>query len=123
MQLYRKHSFSLQKLLFYPIKVALFERSISVPMLAHELNKRSTGIKYTANGLHNCFYGKNTSSISLHYYSNIYNYLNIPCVSPQYLFESFQRWEQIKAFKFDRRNANRIKKGLQPVNSISTRIK
>jgi hypothetical protein len=123
MQQYRQHSFSLQKLLFYPIKVALFERSTSLPMLVKELNKRSTGINYTIDSLHNCFYGKNTSSISLHYYSNIYSCLSLPIATPQYLYESFLRWEEIKQFKLDRRNANRIKKGLEPVNSISTRIK
>lgn len=115
MQQYRQHSFNLQKLLFYPIKVALFERSISIPILANELNKRSIGINYTSNSLHNCFYGKNTSSISLHYYSNIYSYLSLPVATPQYLFESYQRWEQIKQFKKDRRNTNRIKKGLEPI--------
>jgi len=123
MQTYRDYSFSFQKLLFYPIRVALFERSISVPTLVNQLNLKGIKIAYTANGINACIMGTNTNSISLHYISNIYEILSLPIATPQYLFESFQRWEQIKAFKLDRRNANRIKKGLQPVNSISTRIK
>jgi len=123
MQTYRNYSFTLQKSLFYPIKVALFERSISVPTLVKELNAKPLGIKYTLHGLENCFKGINTASISLHYYSNIYIHLGLPLPTIEYLCDSLKRWEEIKAFKLERRNANRIKKGLQPVNSISTRIK
>ena len=123
MQRYRQYSFALQKSLFYAIKVALFERSISVPILVNELNKKSLGIKYTVDSLHNCSTGKNTSSISLHYYSNVYIHLGLPLPTTEYLHQCYLRWEEIKAFKLNRRNANRIKKGLAPVNSISTRVK
>ncbi len=81
------------------------------------------GIKYTYNGVASFLFNKSTSNLSFTYVSNIYEVLNLPIATPQYLFESYQRWEQIKAFKLDRRNANRIKKGLDPVNSISTRVK
>ncbi len=123
MQTYRTYSYSFQKALFYPIKVALFERSISLPMLVKELNKQPLGINYTLSSLDNCFKGQNNASISLHYYSNIYNILSLPLPTPQYLYDSYLRWEEIKAFKLERRNTNRIKKGLSPVTSISPRIK
>ena len=123
MQTYRQYSFTLQKSLFYPIKVALFERSISVPTLVKELNAKPLGIKYTLHGLENCFKGINTASISLHYYSNIYIHLSLPLPTIEYLHYSFQRWEEIKALKLDVRNTNRIKRGLLPVNSLSRRIK
>jgi hypothetical protein len=123
MQQYRTYSFALQKSLFYAIKVALFERSISVPILVKELNKKPLGIKYTVDSLHNCSNGKNTTSISLHYYSNVYIHLGLPLPTTEYLHQCYLRWLSIQSFKLERRNANRIKKGLLPVNSISTRIK
>ena len=123
MQSYRDYSFAFQTMLFYPIRVALFERSISVPTLVNQLNLKGIKIAYSANGINACIMGTNTNSISLHYISNIYEVLDLPLPTPQYLYDSFKRWEEIKAFKLERRNTNRIKKGLQPVTSISTRIK
>jgi len=118
---YRQYNHSLHRCLNLPIRVALFERSISINTLVSMVNRG--GIKYTYNGVASFLFNKSTSNLSFTYVSNIYEVLNLPIATPQYLFESFQRWEQIKAFKLDRRNANRIKKGLLPVNSISTRIK
>jgi len=118
---YRKYNLSFHHCLNLPIRIALFERSISVPYLCTLL--QSKGFKYTVSGLNSFLMNTNTSYLNFTYVANIYEVLNLPIATPQYLYESFLRWEQIKQFKLDRRNANRIKKGLQPVNSISTRIK
>ena len=123
MQTYRQYSFTFQKSLFYPIKVALFERSISMPTLVKELNKLSLGINYTLDGLENCFKGINTASISLHYYSNIYNYLGLPFPNTEYLHQSYLRWNEIKELRINQRNVNRLKKGLLPVTNLSRTAK
>jgi len=109
MQTYRHYSYSFQKALFYPIKVALFERSMSMPMLVKELNKMPLGINYTLSSLDNCWKGQNNASISLHYYSNIYNILNLPIPTCDYLYKSFLRWEEIKEFKKNRTINNKKK--------------
>lgn len=105
----------------YPIRVALYERKMSVKELIKLL--KSKGFIYDFNLLQITLQGKATNHFTLHYFTHIYRVLNLPLPDAEYLLTSYQRWEQIKAFKLDRRNANRIKKGLQPVNSISTRIK
>jgi hypothetical protein len=117
----RTFSLSLQKTLNLPVKIALFERNLSLRGLTYMLNQ--TRYKYTYSSLNAFMYGINSNSLSFNYVSNIYEALNLPQPTPQYLYESFLRWEEIKAFKLERRNTNRIKKGLQPVTSISTRIK
>ena len=117
----RIFSLSLQSTLNLPIKIALFERSISLRSLTHQLNE--TRFKYTYSSLNAFMYGMNSNNLSFNYVSNIYEALNLPLPTPQYLYDSFLRWEEIKAFKLDRRNANRIKKGLLPVASLSPRIK
>ena len=118
---YRQYNFCFQKCLNYPIRVALFEQNISVNTLLSMVQGK--GIKYTYFGLAAFIDGKNISNLSLTYISNLYEALSLPCPDANYLLESYNKWLSIKAFKLDRRNANRIKKGLQPVNSISTRIK
>jgi hypothetical protein len=117
----RIFSLSLQNTLNLPIKIALFERCISLRSLTYQLNE--TRFKYTYASLNAFVYGMNSSSLNFNYVANIYEVLNLPLPTPQYLYESFLRWEEIKSFKLDRRNANRIKKGLLPVTSLSPRIK
>lgn len=121
MYTYRKYNLSFHHCLNLPIRIALFERSISVPYLCTLLKLK--GFKYTVSSLNTFLLNRSTSYINFTYVANIYEVLNLPLPTPQYLFESFQRWEEIKAFKLERRNTNRIKKGLLPVTSISTRIK
>ena len=87
-----------------------------MPMLVKELNKKPLGINYTLSSLDNCWKGQNNASISLHYYSNIYNILNLPFPSVDYLHKSYLKWEEIKQFKKERRNISRIKRGLPPIH-------
>jgi len=103
-----------------PIRVELFDRKMSLNDLVILLKKN--GFIYDYYLLKVVLDGKATNQFNLHYFTHIYRVLNIP-LTGEVLYTSIQRWEQIKAFKLDRRNANRIKKGLEPVNSISTRIK
>ena len=103
-----------------PIRVELYERKMTLKELIKLLAKY--GFIYDYYLLKVSLDGKATNNFNLHYFSHIYKVLNITLDNDTFYTYAF-RWEQIKAFKLDRRNANRIKKGLQPVNSISTRIK
>lgn len=118
---YRQYNFGFEKCLNCPIRVALFEQNISVNTLLSMVQGK--GIKYTYFGLSAFIDGKNISNLSLTYISNLYEVLNLPIATPEYLYKSYLRWEEIKQFKLDRRNANRLKKGLLPVKTISTREK
>jgi hypothetical protein len=104
----------------YPIRVALFERKLTKNAFIKLLAKH--GLIYEYYLLCSVLEGKASSNFNLHYFSHLYRVLNIP-LNIDTLCSSVIRWNEIKQFKLDRRNANRIKKGLQPVNSISTRIK
>jgi hypothetical protein len=104
----------------YPIRVALFDLKLTRNQFIKILAKH--GLIYEYYLLSAILEGKASSNFNLHYFSHLYRVLNIP-FSFDTLATSIQRWEEIKAFKLERRNANRIKKGLLPVNSISTRIK
>ena len=112
---------SFLSLLSYPIKVTLYERKLTKKKLIKLLAKN--GYNYNYYLLVVTLDGKANNQFNLHYFTNIYKVLSLPLPTPQYLFDSFKRWEEIKKFKLDRRNANRIKKGLLPVTGISTRIK
>lgn len=118
---YREYNLAFHNCLNLPIRVALFERSISVPSLCSllELN----GFKYTVYGVNSFLMNISTSYLNFTYVANIYEVLNLPIPTPEYLYQSYLRWEEIKQFKLERRNANRVKRGLLPVKSLSTRIK
>ena len=118
---YRKYNLAFHYCLNLPIRIALFERSISVPSLCTllELN----GFKYTVSGINSFLLNSNTSYLNFTYVANIYEVLDLPIPTPEYLYRSYLRWEEIKQFKLERRNTNRVKKGLLPVKSLSTRIK
>ena len=103
-----------------PIRVELYERKMTLKELINLL--KSKGFIYDYYLLKVSLDGKATNNFNLHYFSHIYKVLNINLDNDTFYTYAL-RWEQIKAFKLDRRNANRIKKGLLPVNSISTRIK
>jgi len=118
---YRKHNQSIHLMLSYPIKVTLHERSINLPYVINLLEQK--GFKYSYNGVKSSINGYNSSNINFNYFTNIYSVLGLPVMTIELLNEYYQRWLDIQSFKLERRNANRIKKGLQPVNSISTRIK
>ena len=117
------HSFKARSYTIFstPILVELFERKMTLKQLINLLAKNGFIYKYDL--LKIVLRGKATNNFTLHYFTHIYRVLNLPMPTPEYLFNCHQRLIEIKAFKLDRRNANRIKKGLLPVNSISTRIK
>ena len=118
---YRQYNLAFHHCLNLPIRVALFERSISVPYLCTLLELK--GFKYNVYGVNSFLMNTNIYNLNFNYVANIYEALNLPQPTPQYLYDSFKRWEEIKAFKLERRNTNRIKKGLLPVTSLSPRIK
>ena len=103
---------SCMSLLSYPIKVALYERKLTKKDLIKLLAKH--GFVYDYYLMVVSLDGK-ANNFSLHYFTHIYNVLGLPMPTPDYLYESYQRWEEIKQFKKQRRNANRIKKGLEPI--------
>lgn len=104
----------------YPIRVKLFDLKLSKKAFIKILAKK--GLIYDYYLMCAVLEGRASSSFSINYFTHLYKALNIT-LTIDLLTHSFKRWEEIKAFKLDRRNANRIKKGLQPVNSISTRVK
>lgn len=107
---FKAHSY----LLFsYPIRVALFERKTSVKELIKMLAKK--GYIYDFNLLQITLQGKANNHFTLHYFTHLYKILSLPYPSPEYLYKSFVRWEEIKEFKKERRNTNRIKRGLEPI--------
>jgi hypothetical protein len=115
---FKQLSFSLYS---YPINVRLFDLKMNLKEFIILMNKK--GLKYDYELLKVVLRGKANNSFNIHYFTHIYEALNLPLPTPEYLYDSFTRWEEIKAFKLERRNTNRIKKGLLPVTSISTRIK
>jgi hypothetical protein len=108
------------KLYSYPIRVKLYDLKLSKKAFIKIL--ASNGLIYDYNLMCAVLEGRATSNFSINYFTHLYRVLNL-ALTIELLSSSVIRWEEIKQFKLDRRNANRIKKGLQPVNSISTRIK
>jgi len=100
------------KIYSYPIRVALFERNLTRNQFIKILAKH--GLIYEYYLLSAVLEGKASSNFNLHYFSHLYRVLNIP-LTGEVLYTSIQRWEEIKQFKKQRRNTNRIKKGLEPI--------
>ena len=100
------------KIYSYPIRVALFERKLSRNQFIKILSKK--GLIYEYYLLSAILEGKASSGFNLHYFSHLYRALNIP-LTIDTLFTSAIRWDEIKQFKKERRNTNRIKRGLEPV--------
>tara|TARA_R110000868_G_scaffold50875_3_gene161976 strand:- start:1401 stop:1664 length:264 start_codon:yes stop_codon:yes gene_type:complete len=59
--------------------------------------------------------GKANNHFNLHYFTHIYNILNLPFPSPEYLHNSFLKWQEIKQFKKEQLNISKIKRGLPPI--------
>jgi len=96
-----------------PIRVELYERKMTLKELI--LLMKSKGFIYDYYLLKVSLDGKATNNFNLHYFSHIYRVLNIE-LSIDLLNDSFKRWEQIKQYKKEQRNINRIKRGKQPIN-------
>ena len=103
-----------------PIRVELYERKMTLKELINLL--KSKGFIYDYYLLKVSLDGKATNNFNLHYFSHIYKVLNITLDNDTFYTYAL-RWEQIKQFKLDRRNANRIKKGLLPVTNLSRTAK
>ncbi len=99
-------------LLSYPIKVALYERKLTKKDLIKLLAKH--GFVYDYYLMVVSLDGK-ANNFSLHYFTHIYNVLNLPQPTYNYINQSALRWNEIKQYKKDLRNTNRIKKGLEPI--------
>jgi hypothetical protein len=95
-----------------PIRVELYERKMTLKELIELLAKY--GFVYDYYLLKVSLDGKATNNFNLHYFSHIYRVLNIKLDSSTF-YSSALRWEEIKQFKKERRNINRIKRGLDPV--------
>jgi hypothetical protein len=100
-------------LLSCPIKVALFDRKLSLNKFV--LIMKQKGFIYDYYLLKVVLNGKANNHFNLHYFTHLYNVLNLPMPTPDYLYKSALRWEEIKQFKKERRNTNRIKRGLEPI--------
>lgn len=108
------------KIYSYPIRVKLYDLKLSKNAFIKILAKH--GYIYDYYLMCAVLEGRATSNFSLHYFSHLYRVLNIP-FSFDTLATAVKRWEEIKAIKLEQRNAGRIKRGLQPVKSLSTREK
>lgn len=108
------NSFKARSFIMYsnPIRVNLYDRKMTLKELVKLMAKK--GYVYDYDLLCIIVRGKAHNHFTLHYFTHIYNVLGIE-LSIDTLFTSYQRWEQIKQFKKDRRNTNRIKKGLEPI--------
>ena len=95
-----------------PIRVELYERKMTLKELINLL--KSKGFIYDYYLLKVSLDGKATNNFNLHYFSHIYKVLNITLDNDTFYTYAL-RWEQIKQFKKERRNTNRIKKGLEPI--------
>lgn len=97
----------------YPIKVSLFERKMSVNKLTKLL--KSKGFIYDFHLLCIVLRGKANNHFTLHYFTHIYNVLGLPLPTPEYLHTCYVKHKDIENFKKERRNTNRIKRGLEPI--------
>lgn len=109
------HSFKARSYVIFstPILVALFERKMTLKQLINLLAKHGFIYKYDL--LKIVLRGKATNNFTLHYFTHIYRVLHLPPPTPEYLYTCHQRLIEIKQFKKQRRNTNRIKKGLEPI--------
>lgn len=99
-------------LLSYPIKVALYERKLTKKALIKLLAKH--GYIYDYYLMVVSLDGK-ANNFSLHYFTHIYKVLNLPQPTYSYINESALRWFEIKQYKKEQTNLNRIKRGLEPI--------
>lgn len=95
----------------YPIKVALFERKISVKRLVKIMQLK--GFVYNYDLLYVSLSGRAFNNFNLNYFVNIYNVLGLPLPTPDYLYKSWLRWEEIKEIKRQSAIANKALKALK----------
>jgi hypothetical protein len=91
---YRTYNKELQKLFFLPIKLALHEQSITYKELILIMDKR--GFKYTLNSFNATRHGVNHSIDNFNYFTKIYDALNLPDITLDYLMECREKYNKIK---------------------------
>ena len=103
--LYTKYDLALGKTLAAPIKVALFEKKMTVKELLKLLKNNGVNLNY--DGFKSAMKGTNPYIKYLVYYSKIYFYLGLPEPSAEYLLKCTLRLEEIKTIKSVRAQENK----------------
>jgi hypothetical protein len=91
---YRTYNKELQKLLFLPIKLALHEQSITYKQLVSIMQER--GYKYTLDSLYGTRSGINYSIDNFNYFTKIYDALNLPDITLDYLIECREQYNKLR---------------------------
>lgn len=99
-------------LLSYPIKVTLYDRKLTKKDLIKILAKHGYTYDYYLMVVN--LDGK-ANNFSLHYFTHIYKVLNLPQPTYSYINQCALRWFEIKEYKKEQRNINRIKRGQEPI--------
>ena len=92
----------------YPIRVHQYERKLSVNGLVELLKKK--GFIYEFFLLRTTLQGKSFANFNLQYFTHIYHVLGLPLPTPDYLYKSWLRWEEIKKEKKQRTIENKALK-------------
>jgi hypothetical protein len=91
---HRTYNKELQKLLFLPIKLALHEQTITYKQLVSIMQEK--GFKYTLDSLSGTRAGINFSVDNFNYFTKIYDALNLPEITLEYLMECREKYDKIK---------------------------
>ncbi len=91
---YRTYNKELQKLFFLPIKLALREQKKTYKELVSIMQER--GFKYSLNSLFSTRHGVNYSIDNFNYFTKIYDALNLPDITLDYLIECNEKYNKIK---------------------------
>lgn len=91
---FTKRNKDIQKILFLPINKAISEGKLTWLEFAKELQKQ--GLKYTKSSLITTQQGKNTFAVHFSYYTKLYDALNLPDITLDYLIECREKYNKIK---------------------------
>lgn len=91
---HRTYNKELQKLLFLPIKLALHQQSITYKELI--LIMQEKGFKYSLNSLAATRSGVNFSIDNFNYFTKIYDALNLPPITLEYLLECREIYNKLR---------------------------
>ncbi len=84
----------LQKILFLPINRAFSEGKLTWSDFVHELNNQ--GLKYTKSSLITTQQGNNSFAVHFSYYTKLYDALNLPPITLDYLIECRDRYNELR---------------------------
>jgi hypothetical protein len=91
---YRRYNKELQKLYFLPIKLALHEQKKTYKQLVSIMEQR--GFKYSLNSLFATRHGQNNTINNFNYFTKIYDALNLPDITLEYLMECREKYNKLK---------------------------